>query len=265
MLRIDPNWSVVDLDPRTWRNIGRFFEPGQYIRASQPGEHALFVLHENGNLLRVVDTATGVRYDLLDKSKRLLDPKQLAQELFACGEWERVHIINKVHLANVARTAQSSHPDSLDHYYRQIYHLLWDDAAGYVSVPPKPNHWNNWTYQQIADFCGQLPAQSSLALGVFDKEANQLAIGLILKLENEAITTVTTFEALNFDNGDVKLANSFLEQLCQQLEQKIAPVGAVLLCDQPTFNAWLIATDKLAFLSEAAKTNQIYWRLSKAA
>lgn len=262
MLRIDPNWSVVDLDPRTWRNIGPFFNPGQYIRAAQPGEHALFVLHHNGKLLRVVDTASGARYDLLDKSKKVADPQKLAQNLFARGDWERVHIINKAHLAEVAWIAQNSHPDSLDHYYRQIFHWMWDGSDGYVSVPPKENNWHGWTYQQLADFCSQLPATSSVALGVFDNATNQLNIGLIFKLEDEAITTVTTFEALNFENHNPELSNSFLEQLCQHLEQKIAPVGAVLLCDQATFDAWLISADKVSFLAKAANYGKVYMKLA---
>ena len=53
---IDPNWSVVDLDPHTWRVLGRFFDPGQYIMATQSGERGLFILHEEGKLLRIVDS-----------------------------------------------------------------------------------------------------------------------------------------------------------------------------------------------------------------
>ena len=37
---IDPHWQLVDLDPRTWRNIGRFINPGLYIRAGNPASKA---------------------------------------------------------------------------------------------------------------------------------------------------------------------------------------------------------------------------------
>ena len=33
---IDPQWSLVDLDPQTWRALGPLFDPGQYIRTAQP-------------------------------------------------------------------------------------------------------------------------------------------------------------------------------------------------------------------------------------
>lgn len=84
---IDPHWTVTDLDPRTWRAIGRFFDPGQYIRTAQPGEHGLFVLHDNGTLLKVFDTQLGVRRDL--SLRRVDDPQELGQQLFARGEWDR--------------------------------------------------------------------------------------------------------------------------------------------------------------------------------
>src|SRR5437016_14401225 len=97
---IDPHWQVVDLDPRTWRHLGRFFEPGQYIRAAQPGEHGLFILHDDGIPLRIYDTDTGTRSDL--HIPYVEQPQTLAQQLYERGEWQRVHVINKRHLAYVA-------------------------------------------------------------------------------------------------------------------------------------------------------------------
>jgi hypothetical protein len=35
---IDPHWILEDLDPHTWRNLGRFIDPGLYIRAARPDE-----------------------------------------------------------------------------------------------------------------------------------------------------------------------------------------------------------------------------------
>ena len=102
---IDPQWDVSDLDPVTWRNIGRYLPPGQYIRAGKPGEHALFVLHDAGRVLNVVDTNSGRRADLaLDE---VANPAKLADELHQRGEWDRVHVIDKNHLAAVSHELQS--------------------------------------------------------------------------------------------------------------------------------------------------------------
>ena len=133
---IDPNWSLIDLDPRTWRNIGRFFDPGQYIRAAQPGERGLFVLHDAGQIMRVVDTSYGVRRDLA--LGFVAEPRALAQQLYERGDWERVHVIDRRHLASVAREAQTtSRRDlTLDAYYRLVYHLLWDGSAGHRDAAP---------------------------------------------------------------------------------------------------------------------------------
>src|SRR3989304_4281825 len=86
-IMIDPNWSVIDLDPVTWRNIGRFLELPQYFRAAQPGEHGLFVLHEAGRILKVVDTALGTRRDL--DLEQVHDAPALAKTLHARGSQAR--------------------------------------------------------------------------------------------------------------------------------------------------------------------------------
>ena len=69
---IDPHWQVIDLDPVTWRNLGPLLEPQRYIAAAQPDEHGLFILHDQGRLLKVVDTE-------LDQ----LDEKALNDKIYA--------------------------------------------------------------------------------------------------------------------------------------------------------------------------------------
>jgi hypothetical protein len=259
---IDPNWSLVDLDPRTWRNIGRFFDPGLYIRASQPGERGLFVLHDGGQIKRVVDTGRGVRRDLaLDV---VADPQALAQQLYERGEWERVHVIDRRHLASVAREAQATprRELTLDAYYRMVYHLLWNGSAGYVSVPPHPGHWHGWTYEAIASFVGRLPAAATLALGVLD--GPELSIGLVVELQAGMIRRVTTFEALDVELGAAQVSAGFLERLWVALEQRFAPPAGVLLCTQPAFEAWMAGANKIEQLREAERMGAVLWRLRGA-
>ncbi|HLZ61801.1 MAG TPA: hypothetical protein VKR06_33075 [Ktedonosporobacter sp.] len=256
---IDPHWSVVDLDPRTWRNIGRFFDPGQYIRAAQPGEHALYVLHDSGRLLRIVDTEQGVLNNLAISS--VADPEKLAQQLYEQDRWQRVHIINKRHLAGVARQAQQFNGSlHLDAYYRQIYHLLWGQEHAYVCLPPHPGHWHGWTYQNIQDFTNQLPPAASMAIGVFADDT--LEIGLILEWHQGQISRITTFEALPEPTLVTEVSPEALAHLWRQLEAQFASPAAVLLCTWETFNHWVeTVTDKHGILQEARDCGQAFWRL----
>ncbi|MEM8534927.1 MAG: hypothetical protein AAGF95_29070 [Chloroflexota bacterium] len=255
---IDRNWDVVDLDPLTWRNLGRFIEPGQYIRVAQPGEHGLFVLHDDGHILRVVDTNVGIRHDLgiTDAS----DPQTLAAELHARNEWQRIHVINKQHLALVARQAQSiEHREmTLDQYYRLVGDLLWSSQTGYVSIPPYPGHWNGWTYDVITQFIGYLPETTSVALGVFDDET--VAIGLIAALNDGRITRVTTFEALDLQ-AQPTLSSDFLYELGHALEQDFASPSAMLICSQSVFEEWIEATAKTAVIERAVTEKQAFLKL----
>lgn len=256
---IDPHWTVVDLDPRTWRQLGKFFDPGQYIRATRPGGHDLFVLHDDGRLLRVVDSRHGVRRDLAVQD--CADPREVARRLFALEEWEHVHVINKRHLANVARVAQATpHRElTLDGYYQMVYHLLWDDAQGYVCEPPPPGHWQGWTYTQVKQWVNELPTSATLALGVFGEQT--VEIGLVLELQGGLIKRVTTFEALDVAAATPRLSAKFLTQLWTQLEEQHAPPAGVLLCTLPTFEGWIAAADKLAYLQQAQQDGRALWQL----
>jgi hypothetical protein len=253
---IDPHWTVTDLDPRTWRAIGRFFDPGQYIRAAQPGEHGLFVLHDNGTLLKVFDTLLGVRRDL--SLRRVDDPRELAQQLFTQGVWDRVHVINKRHLAEVAYQAQITPQRSLhlDEYYQRVYHLLWGGSDGYVSVPAHPGRWHGWTFGNIQHFMSQLPPVATLALGVFDGSTPD--IGLILKVQKGVITYVTTFEALRLST-ELEVSQEGLGQLQSALAQQFAPAAGILLCTPDVFDRWIESEDKMGVLQEAREKGEASW------
>jgi hypothetical protein len=256
---IDPNWSVVDLDPVTWRNIGRFLEPPQYFRAAQPGEHGLFVLHEAGRVLKVVDTALGTRRDL--ELEQVYDAPALARTLHARGEWQRVHVIDRQHLKRVARLSGSieHRPLQLDQYYRLVHQLFWEDTVGYVCEPPKPD-WNHFTYDLLEQFVSRLPQHASLALGVFD--GTHLNIGLILEFKSGSIVRVTTFEAPLLQLAPIELSTACVDRLWQQLDQHIAPTAAVLLCTQAAFDQWITAEDKTQALHVAVRDGAALLRLT---
>jgi hypothetical protein len=255
---IDPHWSVVDLDPVTWRNLGRFIDVGQYVRAAQPGEHGLFVVHDNGRVLKVFDTDHGAPSSV--RIDRVVDARALAQELYTRGRWDRVHIINQQHLAHVGQVAGTSAHRSLhlDDYYQLVYDLIWDCGDGYVAEPPKPAHWNHWTMSQIKQFVGWLPPAASVALGVFEGE--RLNVGLVREFMGGNIVRVTTFESPVLQPLHPSLSAAFLDQIWRQLGN-IVPPAAVLLCEQHVFDEWITAEDKVALLVQAVQTGTAQLRL----
>jgi hypothetical protein len=168
-----------------------------------------------------------------------------------------VHVINKRHLADVARLAQtiSNGALHLDAYYANVYQLLWDGGDGYVSVPARTGSWHGWTYQGVQQFVGQLPIHSSLALGVFEGE--RLEIGLIFELEQGIIKTVTTFEALPEPDEITRPTVAVLDQLWQQLSQRFLPPAAALLCTAEVFERWIKGEQgKYELLREAIEQGQ---------
>ncbi len=254
---IDPTWQVSDLDPVTWRNLGRFFNPQQYISAAQPDEHGLFVLHDGGLVLKVVDTAGLGRPEGIPD--RIDAPEALVRDLYGRGQWQRVHIIDRRHLAQVARQAQATprRDLTLDAYYHLVYTLVWGDPKGYACEPPHPGHWNGWTYAEICRFIARLPSPATLALGVYEGDA--LAIGLVLLCEGGFIRRVTTFEGLTWRQPAPGPTPETLSALCVALRDQFAPPAAILLCTDAIFSGWLAATDKLSYLEEARANAAASW------
>ncbi len=256
---IDPHWQVIDLDPVTWRHLGPFFAPGQYIAAAQPGEHGLFILHDQGRILKVVDTHSRSRPSGIPTE--ISDPEALAQELYKRGEWQRVHVVDRRHLAWVARQAQATprRDFTLDAYYHLVYTLLWGSRAGYVAVPPHPGQFYGWSYTALYRFFAKLPSPATLALGVYADDL--LVIGLILVCEGGMIRRVTTFEGLAWEVAHPGPTPQTLAALCAALEAQFAPPAAVLLCTEAVFSGWLAASDKLAYLEAARANEAAIWRM----
>ncbi len=260
---IDRHWQVQDLNARTWRNLNRFIDVSLFVRAAQPDEHGLFVLHDGAQVLRVVDSQSAGPCDLpeLDVS----EPRILAQHLFDQGRWERVHVIDKRHLAAVER--QSQQPElralSIDQYYQRVFHLLWDDPQGYVCLPPHPGHWNHFTLNGVRAFVQQQPDPCSLTLGVIG--ADGVEIGLIADLGHGAITTLTTFETFGLPQPEIALTPQGLDQLWELLSARDVPPSVVVLCTPATFEAWLTAADKQALLQSAVAAGTALYRTADVA
>jgi len=261
---IDPHWSLVDLDPRTWRAIGGFFDPGQYIRAAEPGERGLFVLHDGGRVLRVIDSERGPRPDLA--LTQVGSAADLAAGLYARGEWQRVHIIDRRHLADVARTAQATprRDLTLDAYYHLVYRLLWAADGGYVCVPPHPGHWHGWTYAGLRAWLARLPDPATLALVVL--RGADTEIGLIVDWHAGLIRRVTTLETFGLGGVALDLSAESFARLWALLATRGcggdgAPPAAALLCSSAAFAALLDAADKGAALARLGAQGAAFWRL----
>ncbi|MBX3071093.1 MAG: hypothetical protein KF883_11380 [Thermomicrobiales bacterium] len=251
---IDPNWELVDLDPRTWRAIGQYFPPGQYIRAGSPDEHGLFVLHERGDVLNIVDSQSGRRGDLGIES--VSDPSALANELHARGEWDRVHVIDRAHLQSVAATAQDATGRTLqlDQYYRRVAELVWGDGEGYVAVPPKERSWNGWTYEGIEAIVLQIQEPASVALAVIGDDG--LVIGLIAEISDGMIRKVTTFDAFPAELRPGEISLPALDRVWRQLSDRFSPPAVVMLCSPALFDRWVCGPEKRRTIEAALEVGE---------
>ena len=256
---IDPQWDVSDLDPITWRNIGRYLPPGQYMRAGNPDEHALYVLHQAGVVLNVIDTVSGRRTDL--GINLVSDPATLAGDLHQRGEWDRVHIVDKAHLVAVSHEVQSDARSelTLDAYYRFAYQQYWDGEGGYVTAPARATTWNHWTWSGVQAWIAALPSPASIGLGVVGNDG--LEIGVLLGVSDGLIRRVTTFEALRVPRSAAAVSAAYLDAIWTGMEV-IAPPAALLICTPDAFEAWLTGPHKQSAIDAAVATGRAFVRFS---
>jgi hypothetical protein len=234
--------------------------PSQYIMAARPGERGLFVLHDGGRRPRAVDSALGPRHDL--PLAGIGDPRKLAADLYADGEWDRVHVVDRRHLERVARDSQATarRELTLDAYYHLVYELIWDGSAGYVCEPPHPGHWHGWTYARLREVAAGLPSPSAVGLVVLD--SGQVDIGLVLGLRDGRVVRVTTLAGLPALATAPGVDERYVEEVWSAIEVAVAPPAGVLVCTRAAFEAWIVAEDKPAFLARAQQDGSARLRLS---
>lgn len=269
---IDPDWLVADLDPATWRNVTPLIQPSTFFRAGEPGEHGLYVLHAGGRPLRVVDTETGVRRDLAIPAVH--DPQHVARDLYGLGQWDRVHVIDRRHLAEVGRLAQqpSNRELTIDAYYRLVYHLLWDDSRGYVTAPACPRSWHGWTYDGFQRFLAMLPGAATLGIAVVSDA--RLEVGLILDVRRGRVVGVTTFEAFREPLMSISPSPEGVADVWRRLEDRAraesnasaraAPPAFVIVMSRVTLAALLAPGSKWAALRASALRGEASWHRTTA-
>ncbi len=259
---IDPNWDVSDLDPITWRNIGDYILPTRYVRAGSADEHALYVLHDKGHVLNIVDNRLGRRTDI--ELERIGNPQGTADLLHASGDWDRVHVVDKDHLRAVAHEAQSdARPElTLDAYYRFVASQYWDGEGGYVTTPPRPDSWNGWTWGGVKEWVDAIPGEASIGLGVIGPE--RLEIGIIAVVREGLIRRLTTFEALPIPRTAAAVTADYHQQIWDGMAEHIAQPHALLICTQETFERWLTGPDKQATIAAAIASGHAFLRLASS-
>jgi hypothetical protein len=259
---IDPHWDVSDLDPVTWRAIGEYILPVRYVRAGTPDEHALYILHDEGRVLNIVDNRTGRRTDL--GIERVGNPETVAADLHARGEWDRVHVVDRQHLKAVSTEAQSDprHDLTLDAYYRFVSSQFWDGEGGYVTVPPRATSWNGWTWGGVKAWVEALGGPAAVGLGVVG--ADGLEIGLLAVVSDGLVRRLTTFEALPIPREDAAVTADYHQRTWEAVEERIAPPAALLICTPEVFREWLTGPAKRATIEEATAAGTAFLRAASS-
>ena len=251
---IHPDVEVVDLDPRTWRNIGEIASFAEFAMHRPEVDTVVSILHHNGAVVRV-DVPDGYATPVLDV---ISDPVAVARRVFeAMPGLRRVQIFNKESL--VAYSAAVQHLAwqtlSIDEFYFQAWLLLERDPVGLCYYPARAQHWNHFAFPHVRALLAAVPDGATVVLGVYDEHGPWFT--LIIRISAGQIRLITTFDTLvkyGVDTSRVPRTPDDMDAVCALVEQQIGPVAYALCCDRATFTSWLTAEHKQQVVAEAVRT-----------
>lgn len=230
---INRDVEIVDLDPRTWRQIGQIAPFDDLARVKPPHGRVLSILHDHGQVLKI-DAPDGLSVNLGD---HIDDPAATARALYEeLPDLDRVQIFDKASLTAYSDRVQRLDWRALtiDEFYFRAWLLAADDPVGLAYYPPRQPRWHRFDYQTVKDYITGLADGSVLVLAVFEHEA--LWFDLIVRVEGGQIRLITTFDALT-DTGEIKLGDA--ERLRPLIEQQIGHVAELRFVSRAQFEDML--------------------------
>jgi hypothetical protein len=103
-------------------------------------------------------------------------------------------------------------------------------------------------------------AGDSATLALVALDGKRLVVGVVVKLNEGTIETVTPIENLQLDKPRALSAESF-ENFWRAFAERFHPPAAALLCDRATFRGLLHAQEKWNYLAAVARTQSFYYQL----
>jgi hypothetical protein len=236
---IHRNVEIVDLDPLTWRNLGKVLRIDELSAIHSVEHRTLSILHQAGTVLKVA-LPQGVNVQL---DSTINDPQQFARQLYenAAHQVDCVQIFEKSSLARFSDAVQRLDWQKLTSgdFYLRAYELAQADTAGIVYYPSDQAPRWNVMFKHAQRLLSTVPDGQTLVLGIYDN--GQPYFTLIVKVEQQQITLCTTFEYLQPFGIDPAVVPSTADDvlpIVRLVEQHIGKVAHSLFCDRMAFEAW---------------------------
>lgn len=236
---------MVDIDPRQMR---RFYD----LVLLSPKKRRLFLLHDNGRVVKAVDTETGLKPDLWG---RIEDPEARAKELFdAESGVEEVWILERSAVRHYLGAVQATYTpnETGDEYFDRAFRSLGHYPGGIVKYPPDfPGlRYTGIEWVEARDFVRRyLPPDSVLILAAFDGE--EIWTSWIVTIRDSRIVRITSSDAIMDLDGRLRDWRSRYRELVEKCNVWIGQVSLGLFMDREALEGLVASSRKREFLREA--------------
>lgn len=220
---IDPTIKIVDLDPFTWYRLEEVW------KNINPCVKTLFVLEENGRLIRAVDDQNrSFSVECEDCTNTTLFAEKLFKQYLKI---DRIIILTEQGLINFSRVAQQDSSPQLDtDEFITRSELALRSTPGISIFYRKPSFFIFDFWTRVRSLVKKRLEQNHTVLIVlFDKE--KLYFHVILQFENRKLKFLTTLDHIATLNNELSLLRKRDSERIQYAVQKFfgGPFSSILL------------------------------------
>ncbi len=250
---LDEQVAIVDVDPFQWRRLWEAIFPAgaMEIYPGAGGKGFIFVLHDQGRVLKAVHTVRG-RLPIAQVD----DARALAEELAREYEADQVLIAEKGALQRFWDQAQLQADPALDwDEYVMLVNRMRRETEGLVVHPPEPAV--PISPEQVSALAKWLfPGEGYLTFAVF--EGNQPWTSALLGFNRGRIVTISTLDALEPLGLQIQDWRRDYPQIAALTERKFyRPVVLGVYMDLPTFQQVVQAEDQGQALVQAVLAGRV--------
>lgn len=235
---IDENLVMLDMEPRQFRCLYDLAVPLQKPRR-------IFLLHDNGHVVKAYDTERGLRPDL---KSPIADPERRAREIFDAeqGVFE-VLILERSAVRHYFGALQATYTpvESADEYFDRAFRARGNYPGRIVKYPP---HFPGLQYlginwEDARAFLRQyIPPDSFLLFAAFD--GDQIWMSWIIGLSGGRVTRVACSDATTDLDASLPGWRKRYHELIEACNKQLGPVSLGLFTDRDTVVQLATAANK---------------------
>lgn len=248
---IDENLVMLDIDPRQFRRLYDLAVPLRKPRR-------IFILHDNGRVVKAYDTERGLRHDL---QAPVVDPERRAREIFDSERGaSEVLVLERSAMRHYFAALQATYTptETADEYYDRALRARGNYPGRIVKYPPQfPGlQYLGIGWEDARAFLKRyIPPDSFLLFAAFDGE--QIWMSWIVGVSGGRVVRVASSDAIMDLDASLPNWRKRHQEMVEACNKQLGRVSLGLFTDRDTVVQVATASNKGVQFVRAVKEGRI--------